>query len=382
MPHITDERSDASGEASEAERGRQRRWRLWALMSVLALGGAPWVAVLATGAADLPLTARAPASVTVGGTGVVRVLASTDQVRAGPGFPEINGVADGLGSLWLTGGTAGRNHVLYAVNPATSHTEGSAVLPPRLVINPNDIAVGSGAVWVAVGTSLYRIEPLSTVTGAVVTRAFATLPHGGLIGDVAIDAGSVWITDTTRGRVYRFAASTGRLETVVMVGSTAGAMTVGDGGIWVADSDAHTLARISVTHNRVNSVLTVPGVPSHIAASKGALWVTDGAAGTVTVLGSPPGRVTTVRVGGQPTGVAAVGDTVWVANTADGTLSRIDARRHMVVATVPVGVRPYALAADGQGVWVAVLGRPVMHVPSEPARKGPLAWLERLCGVG
>jgi YVTN family beta-propeller protein len=169
---------------------------------------------------------------------------------------------------------------------------------------------------------------------------------------------------------------------VVAIGSTAGAMTVGDGGIWVADGDAHTVARISVAHNRVNSVVTVPGVPSQIAASMDALWVTDGAAGTAAVLDGPAGRVSTIRVGGQPTGVAAAGNTVWVANTADGTLSRIDARRHVVVATVRVGVRPYALAADRQGVWVAVLGRPAMHVPSGPALKIPLAWLERLCGLG
>jgi DNA-binding beta-propeller fold protein YncE len=140
-----------------------------------------------------------------------------------------------------------------------------------------------------------------------------------------------------------------------------------------------------VRHNRVDFVFTVPGVPSHIAASDGGLWVTDGT-GSVTVLDRASGRTLTVRVGGEPTGVAASGDSVWVASTADGTLSRIDARRHVVVATVRVGVRPYAVTADRRGAWVALLGRPVMMMdtPPGPARGSPaaglLSWVAQLCG--
>jgi len=88
-----------------------------------------------------------------------------------------------------------------------------------------------------------------------------------------------------------------------------------------------------------------------------------------------------VRVGGEPTGLAAAGGTVWVASTGAGTLTRIDARRDVVVATVPVGERPYAVAADPAGVWVAVLGQPVMdHVGSRVS--GTLGWMLRLCGIG
>jgi DNA-binding beta-propeller fold protein YncE len=161
-------------------------------------------------------------------------------------------------------------------------------------------------------------------------------------------------------------------------------MAVGDGGVWVANPDARTLSRISVTRNRVDSVLTFPGPPTHIAASSDGVWVTDGTSSVAAALNSAPGRIVTVPVGAEPTGLAAVGDTVWVASTAAGTLSRIDARRHVVVATAHVGTRPYAVAADQQGAWVAVLGQPVMvHVPtgSRPSTGGALAWLLRLCGA-
>jgi YVTN family beta-propeller protein len=94
------------------------------------------------------------------------------------------------------------------------------------------------------------------------------------------------------------------------------------------------------------------------------------------------GQILTVPVGAEPTGLAAIGDTVWVASTANGTLSRIDARRHAVVATVRVGVRPCAVAADRQGAWVALLGQPVMHALSGASPSQLPAWLLRLCGGG
>jgi len=339
VSQILDERPVASGEADGPGRGAQRHWYRWILLLAPALVAVACVVALATGVADFGPAVPSPvarhSAAGGNGTGVVRILPSTGEVLGGPSFPELNGIADGLGSLWVTGGDAGQNHILYAVDPGTSRIKARVELPSRLVINPNDVATGSGAVGVAVGARVDRFDPPHTLASRVVTRAFATLPHGGLIGDIVVDAGAVWVTDTTHGRVYRFAASTGRLEAVVAVGTTAGAMAVGDGGVWVADPDAHTVSRISVARNRVDSVATVPGVPGHIAASASGLWVTGGTGGIVTVLDRASGRVLTVQVDGEPTGVAAIGDTVWVANTANGTLSRIDARRHVVVATVP-----------------------------------------------
>lgn len=385
MPYIVDERLAASAEAGP---GGQRRWQYRILLPALALGAVACVSTLAAGVGSFRAAVSPPprpATVAEGGTGVVSVLPSTGRIRPGPNFPEVNGIANGMGRLWLTGGDAGHNHVLYAINPATSRVEATVHLPSRLVINPNDIAVGADTVWVAVGANVYRIEPKQALSGAAVPRAFAALPQGGLIGDIAVDAGGLWVTDTTHGRVYRFAVSAGRLEAVIPVGATADAMAVGDAGIWVANDDAHTVSRINTADNRVDSVVTIPGVPSHIAASASGVWVTDGTGSVVTVPAGEPHRLVTVQVGGHLTGVAATGETVWVADTADGALNRIDARRHMVVGIVPVGVRPYAVAVDRRTVWVALLGRPVMMhtspAPSQSLSTAGLGWLERLCGV-
>ncbi len=363
------------------------------LLAALALAVGACVAGLFSRAANwLPARPPVPPAVTrqaaASGevTGLIHVAPSTDRVSGNLAFPEVNGLAAGRGRVWLTGGNSGQNHVVFAVDPTGSRIVARVNLPSRLVMNPNDVAAGPGGVWAAVGVSIYRIAPPGTGKAGQAPRVFAALPPDGLIGDLVVAAGSVWAADTTNGRVYRFAASTGRLQAVVKVGTAAGAMAVGDGGVWVADSDAHTVSRISVTLNRVDSVRAVPGVPGGIAASAAGVWVTDGTAGLVTFLDGAARRSIAVPVSGEPTGVAAYGDTVWVADTARGTLSRIDARRHVVVATVPVGLRPYAVAADGRGVWVTVLGKPVvMHVSAGTSsaggrRAGWQTWLERLCG--
>src|SRR5262249_40658960 len=161
--------------------------------------------------------------------------------------------------------------------------------------------------------------------------------------------------------VYRFAASTGRLEAVVSVGATAGAMAGGGGGVWGAEEGKPRISRSSVGHNRVRAAVSGSGGPSPQRGRRRGRSGTGrgpggGGCGGGFVDGAG-GGVFPGAGGREPCGGAASGDAVGVANTADGTLSRIDGRQHMVVATVSVGLRPYALAADRSGVWAALLGR-------------------------
>jgi YVTN family beta-propeller protein len=390
---IVDPRPTASVEAEKAGAAtsgndggagsRKLRWRYRILLVASAVVVAASAVALTTRAV-VRLAVSSPsgsqAVVAAGGVGVVRVIPATGAVLPGPSLSEVNGITEGLGSIWLSGGDAANSHVLYGVNPVTSRIDARVNLPSLLVINPGDIAAGNGAIWAAVGSSVYRVQLGTIAAGGVATRAFATLPHAGTVGDIAVDAGGVWVTSTTSGTVYRFAASTGRLQAKIPIGATAGAMAVGDGGIWVANGDAHKVTRINVATNRIDSVVTIPGPPTHLAAGASGLWVTDGTGDLYTLPAGSSGPVLTIRIGGQLTGVAATGDTAWVADTANGTVTRIDARRHTVMATVRVGARPYGIAASGPAVWVALLGRYVMH-HSQSSPGGVLGLLERLCGV-
>jgi hypothetical protein len=360
------------------------RWLRSGLLALLALVVAGCVLALA---GRLPPPATAGTQRAVDGAGLVRVLPAGNRVLSGPRMPAVNSLASGLDSLWLTGGTPRHSHVLYAVDPATGRVVDSTTLPPRLVVNPGDVAASGRAVWVAVGASLYRVLPGES--GGTVTRPFATLPHGGLIGDVVTSPGAVWVDDTTRGTVYRYragrrAAAAGRPDSAITIGRTAGVMTAGDGGVWVADPDARTVSRIKVSRinparDRVDEVVPTPGPATHLTTASHRLWVTDGTDG-LTMVGSA-GHTRTIPVRGQPTGLAAGAGSVWVASTAAGTLTRVDPDRGTVTATVRVGERPYAVAASPHAIWVAVLGQPVMmHAPAHGTARSTLSWLLRLCG--
>lgn len=356
------------------------RWLRRGLLAVLALGAAGCVLALA---GRLPSLGTAGTRRAGDSAGLVRVLPAGNRVLGGPRLPVVNSLASGLDSLWLTGGTPRHSHVLYAVDPATGRVVDRTTLPSRLVINPGDVAASARAVWVAVGASLYRIVPGQS--GNAVTRPFATLPHGGLIGDVVTSPGAVWVDDTTRGTVYRYpagrrTAATGRPGSAITIGRTAGAMAVGDGGVWVADPDTSTVSRISPAGDRVDAVVPTPGPVTHLTTAGHRLWVSDGT-DRVTAVGTG-GHTRTIPVGGEPTGLAAGAGSVWVASTAAGTLSRIDPGRATVTATIRVGGRPYAVAASRRAIWVAVLGQPVMTHPP-PAHGTPsstISWLLRLCG--
>jgi hypothetical protein len=356
------------------------RWLRRGLLAVLALGAAGCLAALAGRLPPVPAAAGTHRA--GGGAGLVRVLPAGGRVLSGPRLPGVNSLAGGLDGLWLTGGTSRHSHVLYAVDPATGRIEDRTTLPSRLVVNPGDVAASAHAVWVAVGASLYRVVPGES--GTAVTRPFATLPHGGLIGDVVTSPGAVWVDDTTRGTVYRYpagrrTAATGRPGPVITIGRTAGVMTAGAGGVWVADPDTSTVSRISPARGRVDKVVSTPGPATHLTTARQSLWVTDGTDG-VTVVGAG-GHTRTIPVGGQPTGLAAGAGSVWVASTAPGTLTRIDPDRDTVTATVRVGERPYAVAASHRAIWVAVLGQPVMmHAPARGTASSTISWLLRLCG--
>ena len=73
------------------------------------------------------------------------------------------------------------------------------------------------------------------------------------------------------------------------------------------------------------------------------------AANAVGVIDAASGRSAEVPVGGRPDGIAFGEGALWVANHADGTVSRIDPVKPIVVQTIEVG--------DGPVAWPSASGR-------------------------
>lgn len=140
-------------------------------------------------------------------------------------------IADGPNDVWVElGGQAS----LVAVNPITDSTDGETPLPSFAVngsaLTPG-IAVGSGAVWVAVYDTgqVWRIDP-ATRKPTDIIRVGAT-PTG-----VAADAGAVWVANTLAGTVSRIDPHADRVVTTIHVGNQPLVLTVGHDRVWVGVS--------------------------------------------------------------------------------------------------------------------------------------------------
>jgi len=65
---------------------------------------------------------------------------------------------------------------------------------------------------------------------------------------------------------------------------------------------------------------------------------------------------TAVKLGQNPDSAVLADGAAWVTNTGDGTVSRIDLKKHLVVQTTPVQASPQAITASATDVWVANSG--------------------------
>jgi YVTN family beta-propeller protein len=97
--------------------------------------------------------------------------------------------------------------------------------------------------------------------------------------------------------------------------------------------------------------------PAGIAYGAGSLWTVNRTDGTVSRIDPRKHTVIqTTRVGASPTAVTTTGDDVWIANFGDGTVSRVNAQTNAEVKRIPVGIQPAAITSGASGVWVANSG--------------------------
>ena len=181
------------------------------------------------------------------------------------------------------------------------------------------VTAGAGAIWVASGAELLKIDPKS---GSVIARR-----HGccfGGVNDVAVGGGSVWIADV--GEVV-FRASQADLHQTGRVDSRRDSRRR-DVRIWLA------LAR-APCHLRTVGSPSLNSIHRPCRCS--------------TRLRSDP------RVGYPPTMelTSGAGD-IWVTSFDAGTLVRVDPRRGIVKATIHIGHHPFGVAFGANRIWVTV----------------------------
>ena len=89
-------------------------------------------------------------------------------------------------------------------------------------------------------------------------------------------------------------------------------LAIGAGSAWVSVGTDDVVRQIDPTANQVASSVTVGRDPQAITYGEGAVWVANGRDGTVSRIDTETLDVTTIAVGGVPSKIAAGADGVWV----------------------------------------------------------------------
>jgi YVTN family beta-propeller protein len=215
--------------------------------------------------------------------------------------------------------------------------------------------------------------------GAKSNRLVGQVALEGRPGQVAADAGAVWVANAEQGTVARVDAATRRVVRSIPVGRDPTGVATGDGAVWVTASGDRSVSWINPSTNTEVKRVPVGNGPAGIAVGYGAVWVANSLDNSVSRINAKTGRpVTTIPgVGGTPSGVAVGLGAVWVSNASDGTVSRISPSSNTVVPPIPVGNGPRAIAVGANAVWVAnSLDRTVSRI--DPATDAVVATV----GVG
>ncbi len=237
-------------------------------------------------------------------------------------------VAVGAGSVWVVT----QPGLVREIDPVSGKVVGEAVR----VEDANGLAVGLGGVWVTsrIAGTVTRIDPRTH-------RADRPIRVGAGAADVVVADGSVWVANAAAGTVSQIAE--GRAREPIDVGGEVLALAAGAGGVWVARAlgefaQETEVVRIDPGSRELGRAVSVPGaIPLDLAAGDAGVWATD-VGGLRPPSPERPGSLTRIDPGrdavtgrpielaGRPVAVATGAGATWVADAAGGTVTPIAAR--------------------------------------------------------
>lgn len=180
---------------------------------------------------------------------------------------------------------------------------------------------------------------------------------GGKGEDVAIAAGSAWVTLFEQNAVARIELDGDGVPTgtpqLIGVGTEPRGIAADGDTVWVADLGSAELTRIDAESGAAAPVPLPEGAePADIAFDGDTVWVSD-RSGSVIAL-PKQGRPQIFPVGKDPKGIAVLDGFVWVAVTGEGKVMRMSTAGEQQFL-VDVGGAPRGLAADPDRdrIWAA-----------------------------
>jgi tRNA A-37 threonylcarbamoyl transferase component Bud32 len=161
--------------------------------------------------------------------------------------------------IWVANASA---HELDRLGPPYTHIAGAVHLGGR----PQFVAAGEGAVWLAGGRSLWRVD-----AGRERVRAQVRLPFAPIA--LAVGSGGVWLIDGAADALVRIDPKTLKVAARIRVGKGARAVAVGAEAVWVANSADGTVSRVDPRRNIVERTIHVRSTPIDVAVGLGSVWV-------------------------------------------------------------------------------------------------------------
>jgi hypothetical protein len=310
-----------------------------------------------------------------------------------PGYGA-SGIAVGEGGVWVAGWSS-HGGVVWRLDQSTSDVVATVPVPH----GGGDIAVGAGAVWSAgdacIGTHpddpdvclteprVSRIDPDDNRVAATIT---IPLPPGtrrdtALTSAVAVGDGAVWVAvswNPRTGEVVRIDPRTNAIAARIPTGGFVGELRMGAGSLWVLSHPEYTdetkvkgasLVRIDPSTNAIVAtpireelpLLGGTEYPPVLAAGDDAVWVTSPTAAHPRLalrVDTQTNQVTREQLRVErfyP--VAVEDDAIWFIGTAgrSATLARLDPRTLEQTATtkLPISAVRAALDPAAESFWIA-----------------------------
>ncbi len=215
-----------------------------------------------------------------------------------------------------------KSQTLTRMNPSTNKVD--LTVPVNIASHgEGSIAVREGFVWFVsnedghAGT-LLQMSPQGRIRGKVAVGADSAV--------VVAAFGSIWVTSSGEGRIYRVNPITREIIAKISVPDTPRFTTIGDGSVWVLSQSDGSVSRIDPAQNKVIATIQVkvPGAGGDIAYGGGYIWV---AAGGTPLTRIDPKTNKVIDQYGNYKGADAVRfafGSVWVSDHGKGDLWRID----------------------------------------------------------
>lgn len=257
----------------------------------------------------------------------------------------------GFGSVWVSVST--KNEIVR-INPVTNAIEARIKAGEEPCYG---IGIGESSVWVlnCKSQTLTRIRPKDNTVDRV--KSVRVAPHGE--GGIAVDKDDVWYVSNEDGHSSTLVKLSGRAAETVTVGADSSVVNSAFGSIWVTSSGEGKVYRVDPKQLKVMAKIDVPASPRFTATGEGSVWVLSQSDGSVSRIAPATNTVVAniaAKAPGEGGDIASGGGYIWVA--ASGTpLMRIDPRSNKVMDQYGNYKRADAIRFGFGSVWVSDQGK-------------------------